>query len=253
MAEGKISSKEADELANILKDSAALTALAKAGVEAGTLEDTATLESLSELSQRLLTRNRCRTAAAKFGAACVGGSSAAAPDASIETAARCLLPSYFRHDTSEGDEGTINLYASKTFVHSLPTAPEGTTLCARFSLQETSSGDDEPLHDFNLTLTQVAPFVQGAPKFSFTFAFTDTPASQAATWTLNEVQRDKLTILAKMLGLSTSRWTPAGVLGFVLAGCGCAQIDEHACFATVIRAAKEANREELLSRAGSLF
>lgn len=251
----KLSSKEADELATILRDSETLTTLAKAGIESGLLEETGSLELLSELSQRLLTRNRSREAAKKFGAACMGGSSSATPDASLETASLCMQPSYFRRDTSEGDEGTTNLYVAKVFVHSLPTAPEGTILCARFSLQETSSSaGDEPMHDFNLTLTQVAPVVAaGAPKFSFTFALTDTPASQAATWTLNEVQRDKLTILAKMFGLSTSRWTPTGVLGFMLAACGCAQIDEHPCFSTIVRAAKDANREELLSRAGSLF
>ena len=82
-----VSSKELEELNTILKDSASLTALASAGLEAGTLEETASLELLSELSSRLLCRNRCRAAAAKFGASCVS-SGTAAPDETIERAAR---------------------------------------------------------------------------------------------------------------------------------------------------------------------
>ena len=112
----KLSSKEADELATILRDSETLTTLAKAGIESGLLEETGSLELLSELSQRLLTRNRSREAAKKFGAACMGGSSSATPDASLETASLCMQPSYFRRDTSEGDEGTTNLYVAKVFV-----------------------------------------------------------------------------------------------------------------------------------------
>jgi len=148
-----VNNKEADELATILKDSAALTALATAGLEAGTLEETPTLELLSELSARLLCRNRARAATAKFGSACLGGGGGGAADASVDAAARSLLPSYFRHEASEGgadDEGSTSLWVAKVFLHALPAAPEGTTLCARFSLQETSGATNEPLHDINL-------------------------------------------------------------------------------------------------------
>jgi hypothetical protein len=118
----------------------------------GTLEETPTLELLSTLSQRLLTRNQCRAAAAKFGAVCVGGSSSAAPDASVEAAAGCLLPSYFRQESTADDDGQTNkLYAAKVFLHALPAAPADTTLCARFSLQESSAaGSEEPWHDVNI-------------------------------------------------------------------------------------------------------
>ena len=251
-----VSSKELDELTTILKDSASLSALASAGLEAGTLEETASLELLSELSSRMLCRNRCRTAAAKFGASCVS-SGTSAPDETIERAAACLLPSYFRHEATEGggEDGTSNLWVAKVFLHSLPTAPEGTTLCVRFSLQETTGGgSDEPMHDVNLKVMQIAPHVQGSvPKLSISFSLADVSSSEAAEWTLDDAQRDKLSVLAALLGLSTTKWTPAGVLGLLLAGCGCAQLDAHACFASMLRASKGAHRDELLARAGSLF
>jgi len=101
---------------------------------------------------------------------------------------------------------------------------------------------------------QVAPSVpSGAPKLSFAFALADVPAAAAGDWTLDEAQRDKLSVIGGMLGLSSSRWTPAGILGLLLAGCGCSQIDSHAAFAALIRACREAHREELLARAGSTF
>ena len=55
-----------------------------------------------------------------------------------------------------------------------------------------------------------------------------------------------------MLGLK-SRFTPAGVLGMLLAGIGEQHLDNNECFARVLRAAKEAHREELLASAGSTF
>ena len=79
------------------------------------------------------------------------------------------------------------------------------------------------------------------------------PVAEAADWTLDEAQRDKLTVLAGLLGLSPTRWTPAGILGLLLSGCACAQLDGHACFAEMVKACKSAHREELLARAGSLF
>ena len=142
-------------------------------------------------------------------------------------------------------------------MHSLPAAPEGTTLCARFHLSQREDENDDapPLHDVSLRVNQIAPFAQagGAPKLSLAFSLADVPGSAAADWTLDDAQRDKLNVLAQLLGLSTTRWTPAGVLGLMLAGCGCAQLDEQPCFAELLKACKAAHREELLSRAGSLF
>ena len=134
-------------------------------------------------------------------------------------------------------------------------APPGTTLCARFSLQETTVvGSDEPLHDVSLRVVQIAPMVQGStPKLSFAFSLADVPAGQAGEWTLDKAQRDKLGILTAMLGLPSGRWTPAGVLGLLLAACGCAQLDEHPCFAEMLKACRTAHRDELLERGGSRF
>ena len=70
---------------------------------------------------------------------------------------------------------------------------------------------------------------------------------------LDEAQRDKLGIRTAMLGLPSGRWTPAGVLGLLLAACGCAQLDEHPCFAEMLKACRTAHRDELLERGGSRF
>ena len=221
------------------------------GRSCDTLEETTSLELLSELSARLLCRNRARAAAAKYAAEATKGT---APDPTIQTASHCLLPSYFRHssETSEG-EGTSNLWVSKVFLRALPAAPEGTTLCIRFSLSATSINDDEPVHDLSLKVLQIAPHVAGGHKFAFSFGFADLTSDSASEFTLDEAQRDKLSVLQAMLGLSTSKWTPTGMLGFLLAGSGCASLDDNACFAMVVRAAKAAHRDELLARAGSLF
>ena len=87
----------------------------------------------------------------------------------------------------------------------------------------------------------------------FPFSLADAPASAAADWTLDEALRSKLAVLAQLLGLSSSRWTPAGMLGWVLAGCGGGQMDAHPFFAELVKASRAAHREELLARAGSLF
>ena len=147
------------------------------------------------------------------------------------------------------------------FLHALPAAPEGTALSARFCLTEHARDDDDddapPVHDVNLTVSQIAPYAPpasgAAPKLSLRFALADVPASAAGDWTLDDAQRDKLMVLGSMLGLAAARWTPAGVLGLLLAGCGCAQLDEHACFAALLKASRSAHRDELLARAGSLF
>ena len=56
-----------------------------------------------------------------------------------------------------------------------------------------------------------------------------------------------------MLGLNASRWTPVGVLGLLLSGCGCEKLDEHAYFSEVLRSSRAAQREELLANSGSQF
>ena len=78
--------------------------------------------------------------------------------------------------------------------------------------------------------------VSSPSDLSFTFTLENVPASQAAEFTLDEAQRDKLTVLAGLLGLSAGRWTPAGVLGLIFAGCGCQQMDDHPCFLELLRA-----------------
>ena len=247
-----VQSKEAEEMNTILKDGAALKALCTAGLDAGTLEETPSLELLSELSGRLLCRNRSRAAAVKFGMACVSG--AATEEKSISTAAASLLPSYFRQETTADEGEGSNLWVSKVFLHGLPGAPAGTSLCCPFSLQEnTTPSSEEPLHDLNLKVLQVTVPAGSDAKLSFSFSVNDVSVEQASDWTLDAPQRDKLTILAKMLGLNASRWTPVGVLGLLLSGCGCEKLDEHAYFSEVLRSSRAAQREELLANSGSQF
>ena len=250
-----IANREADELASILSDSKTLRDLAANALQADTLESTETLEQLSELSQRLLCRNRSRMAAAKFGHALLNSGGGSTADASVEAAAQTFMPAYFRHTTegsSEEEGGQTDLWVAKVFLHALPAAPEGTTLCARFSLSRVDGGEEEPLYDLTLKLMQIAPFDAGATKYSLSFALADVTSAAAAEWLLDESQRSKLSVLQGLLGLK-GRFTPAGVLGIVFAGCGCGQLEENACFGEVLRAAKEAHREELLAASGSLF
>lgn len=250
-----LASKESVELKTILTDGAQLAALVSAGLEDGTLEKTKSLEKLSELSARLLCRNRAQEAAK----ACAAALHAETGNAAAGAAAASLLPSYFRCTESSGDAGAGDsswIWVSKLFLHTLPAAPEGTAMCLRFSLTATADGEGDrgELFDLSLKVMQIAPFVSaGAPKFAFSFGFTDVAAAQAADWTLDEGQRAKLTELQGMLGLASSRWTPIGVLAFLLAGAGCGQLDSNTCFATVLRAAKDGSRDELLASAGFAF
>jgi len=228
---------------SICGDSASLAALASAGLTDGTLEETATLERLAELSARLLCRNRSRAAALAYGRALVNEKSA-----ELDAAVTALLPSYFRHNSKSGgeeDEGQV--WVSKVFLHGLPAAP-GTTLCARFSLSEQASTleDEVPLYDLSLKVLQVAP--TGGRSFQCSFDLVDTPAASAGEFTLDETQRAKLAELKAMLGLTSARWTAVGVLGMMLAAAGCAQMETTGCFKEVLRAAREAHREELLAR-----
>jgi hypothetical protein len=247
-----VASRELDELATIKSDPKALAAL----VSEGALESTATLETLSELSSRLLCRNRAREAFVKYGAALYGGGDKKAEETPVDAAARTLLPSYFRHTALSGDEGgTTDLYVSKVFLQGLPAAPEGTALCARFSLSArvNGAGDDEPpLHDLSLKVMQIAPFDAGTSKFSFSFVLTDVTSAAAAEFTLDDSQRQRLAVLQQMLGLK-ARFTPVGIFGLLLCGAGCAALDDNDCFTALVRASREAHRDELLAASGSLF
>ena len=90
-------------------------------------------------------------------------------------------------------------------------------------------------------------------KYAFHFEMVDVSAASAGDWTLDDSQRAKLTELQECLGLKGGRWTPIGMLGVLLAAGGCAQLDENPCFSVVLRACKDAHREELLAQSGSLF
>lgn len=243
-------SKEMTELRNILNDGENLKTLVNEGLQSGTLEDTAHLERLSELSSRLLARNRARAAVTKF---CHQVDHK--HDGSAEVATACLVPSYFRRTQgSETSEGTV--WSSKSFLNALPSAPDGTVLCVRFSLSALPSQtvEDELLYDMTLAVVQAAPMVAaGGKKYNLAFEVADLSAARASEWTLDPVQRSKLEELCAMLGLSTLRWTPVGVLGMILAVAGGAQLDEEPFFSEMLRAVKEAHREELLARAGNVF
>jgi hypothetical protein len=252
-AAAAVNSKEMDELTTILGDSAALAEVASSGISKGTLEDTATLEVLAELSSRLLCRNRCRESASKFASAIAGSKDAD----KVLTATSAFLPSYFRHtQTSGGEEegGQTDLWVSKVFLRELPKPPTpGTVLCVRFSLSarvEAGDGDGDPLYDLSLKVMQVAG---PEHKFAFSFGMADVPASRAAEWTLDEAQRGRLAELQGHLDLASARWTPIGLLGVLLSAAGCAQLDANPCFSEALRACKEAHREELLAKSGSLF
>lgn len=251
----QVSSKEMEELTTILRDSVLLAEHASSGIANGTLEDTATLEALSELSSRLLCRNRSRQSAIKFGSAITGGKD----NEKVAAAAKPFVPSYFRHtQTSGGEEegGQTDLWVSKVFLHDLPQPPTpGTVLCARFSLSARDApaggeGEGESLYDLSFKVMQVAG---PEHKYALSFGMNDVLAVQGADWTLDEGQRAKLAELQGFMGLASGRWTPVGLLGMLLSAAGCAQLDANPCFVEVIRACREAHREELLAASGSLF
>ena len=246
-----VATKEIDELSKILGDAAKLRAIAADALQGNTLELSETLEELSDLSSRLLCRNRCRESACKFGHLLGGG---ATEKAAVDAVASALAPSYFRHSTDGADDGSqTDLWVSKAFLHNLPNAPEGVTLCARFSLCATAAGDEsgELLYDLSLKVMQIAPYDADTTKFSLSFALADVTSAAAADYVLDESQRSKLAVLQSLLGLGKGRFTPIGVLGIVMAGAGCGQLDEKCT--EVLRAAKEAHRNELLAASGSLF
>ena len=252
-AAAAVNSKEMDELTTILGDSAALAEVAGSGISKGTLEDTATLEALSELSSRLLCRNRSRQSASKLASAITGGKDAD----KVAAAANAFLPSYFRHTQASGGEdegGQTDLWVSKVFLRELPKPPTaGMVLCVRFSLSarlEAGDGDGDPLYDLSLKVMQVAG---PEHKYAFSFQMVDVPARESGLWTLDEAQRGKLAELQSHLDLASARWTPVGLLGVLLSAAGCAQLDGNPCFVEALRACKEAHREELLAKSGSLF
>lgn len=240
------------ELNNICGDGSKLAALMAKGLEAGTIEETETLTQLSELSSRLLCRNRSREAARLFARTLLGDKDPMDP--AVDAAAKVFLPSYFRH-TSSGEEDASQMWVCKLFLHELPAAP-GSTLCARFSLTEHADpaadpdADEEPQYDLSLTVMQVAPYKVGTARFALTFALADKRAAEAGEFALDDAQRARIGELQQMLGLTSSRWTPVGVLGVLLAAVGCAQMETNPCFTELLRAAREAHREELLASAG---
>ena len=251
-----VANRELDELHGILEDGKTLAALAAKALETSTLEETATLEHISELSARLLCRNRARTAARNYGMAllCIK-----VADDALESAARTLFPSYFRHTTSVGDGDAEQMWVCKLFLHALPGAPE-TTLCARFSLAEHADpggggGGDAveaaaTQYDLNLQLMQVAPFVAGASRFAFSFALVDKHTADIGEFTLDDGQRARLNELRMLLGLTSGRWTSVGMLGVLLAAISSGQMDENPCFKEMQRATREAHRAELLAISG---
>ena len=81
----------------------------------------------------------------------------------------------------------------------------------------------------------------------------DKRAAEAAEFALDEPQRHRLDELRAMLGLSSPRWTAVGVLGALLAGLGWGSLNENDAFSAVLRAAKDAHRDELLAASGSSF
>jgi hypothetical protein len=258
-----VANRELDELHAIQRDGESLRALVSAGLEQHSLEDTASLERLSELSTRLLCRNRARAAAAKFAHAILSERSAPpssppkAPGGQLDTAASTLLPAYFRHTQNGGaDEDGGQVWVSKVYLHALPGGAPGTALCVRFSLKELEpeGGDaDESLYDLSVQAQQVAPFEAGASRFTFSFGFQDKRASAASEFTLDEAHTARLAELQALLGLAATRCTAYGALGFLLAGVACGQLEGNACFDELLRALREAHRAELLAASGSLF
>ena len=175
-------------------------------------------------------------------------------------ASKVLVPSYFRHTQSSGGEedgGQTDLWVSKVFLHGLPNAPQpGMALCARFSLSARAdlsftTGAEDALYDCSLKIMQVVG--PADHKFTFSFALADLPASQATDWVLDEGQRSRLHELQGRLGLASGRWTSIGLLGATLAACGCEQLGGNPFFDGLVRACKEAHRQELLAQSGSLF
>ena len=247
-----IDKKEMDELQKILSDSTELNELVASGLKNGTLEETARLESLSELSARLLSRNRCRLATAKFGSSLLADKHTE----QINLAAGAMLPSYFRHEQTpphEEEGGQTDLWVSKIFMHELAAPPQaGTVLCARFSLSASipAGQNDEPLYDLSIKVMQVKGREH---KYAFHFEFVDVDPAAAGDWILDDGQKAKLTELGEYLGLTGARWTPIGVFGVLLAAAGCAQLDENPCFSVLLRACKDGHREELLAQSGNLF
>ena len=261
-SQSEVNNREIHELQTILTDSNRLAELAASGLKAGTLEATDTLEAISELSARLLCRNRCRAAFTSLSTFLLGdtaGKQNAAADQGA-AASKVLVPSYFRHTQSSGGEedgGQTDLWVSKVFLHGLPNAPQpGMALCARFSLSARAdlsftTGAEDALYDCSLKIMQVVG--PADHKFTFSFALADLPASQATDWVLDEGQRSRLHELQGRLGLASGRWTSIGLLGATLAACGCEQLGGNPFFDGLVRACKEAHRQELLAQSGSLF
>jgi len=248
-----VANRELDELQNITTDGTSLVKLVSAGLDANSLEETATLEQISELSARLLCRNRSRAAVRAYGASLLADKGAT--DESLAAAAMAFTPSYFRHTTS-GDDDATQMWVCKLFLSTLPAAPD-TTLCVRFSLKEhadaaadADADEDDLQYDLSLTVMQVAPFVAGASRFALSFELMDKRPREAADFTLDDAQRQRLTELKSLLGLTSSKWTAVGMLGVLLAALGCGQMPDAGFFDELVRGAREAHREELLANAG---
>ena len=242
-----MSNKEMSDLAEIMLDSERLCQLAKDGLDKGNLaDDTASLQRLADLSSRLLCRNRAREAAVRLGTALRVTQHTTS---TLDAAASTVWPAYFRH-SKVNDETGEDIYLSKLYLHALPPKPDrpegeaSTSLCVRFSL---AAHGDEGTYDLSLKVLQIHPTDPHTHSFHFAFELQDRPATDAAGWVLDEVQRHKLVELQSLLGLTESLWTPVGVLGFVLAAASCAQLDELDFFSGLIRSVLEAHRDELLS------
>ena len=263
---GSLADREYEELQRVAKHPQDLEACVSEAIKSGTLEDTATLETLSSLSQQLLTRNHARTAASKYAKALIAEKEGSAGAASLDTALAALYPSYFRHTPFNEEEGQ-SVWTSKSFLRDLPGA-EGIALCVRFTVTEQRSLtlpiDDEDeeeeeerarstLYDLSLKVMQINQL--DGKKFTCSYGMQDVSAAaaaDAATAALDEALRGKLNDLRALLGLST-RWTSIGVLGLLLASAGCGSMDELSFFCEVCRACREAHRAELLADAGNLF
>ena len=248
------------ELRSIGGDGARLAALVKEGLETSCLEETERLEQIAELSTRLLCRNRARAAARAYGGALLGdkGGADAPEHAPLDAATRTLLPSYLRHTTSAAEDEASQMWVGKLFLADLPLS-EGTSLCVRFSLSEHTgsepAAEETPaapaLYDLSVQVLQVAPLVKpGGGRYALSWAYVDWRASDASEFALDDAARARLAELRAMLGLTNAKWTDVGMLGWILAALGTNAVEHVDAFAALLKACKDAHREELLASAG---
>jgi len=249
-----VAGREMNELMELVEEPSALLHATSEAIKAGTLETSASLQQISQMSSRLLQRNETRRTAVAF----LETIRDKKTDAKVFTEAfqhmcSCIWMTYGKLQYNKEDQETG--YLSKIFLHGLNGggAPS-TTLCMRFALSE-HPGDagDESQYDLSLTVLQVKPFVSNSAKFTFSFSVQDTFAADAADWGLDESQRSRLLELHSLLGLPAVYETASAMLGLLLATGGGSQLENDRFLVKALHGARAGHREEVLAKGGAFF